>query len=415
VPQTQVPLEQVSAFVESQAMHALPPVPQAEALAATHWLPLQQAPAERQLVESHTHLAPEQCWPATHAAPPPQVQPVDAQPSDIVGSQALQALLPLAGHCVNVGGLTQLLLASQQPPAQVEAVQRQAYWSAPPTKKQPWPAGQGGWLPQPQVLPLKHVSTDWPLFVQSTQAAPPSPQVVAEGAWQVLPPQQPNGHEVALQTHAPATHCWPAVQAAPEPHWQAPAALQASARMPQSTHAAPETPQVERVRGWQAPLTSQQPAGHEAPSQTHCPPAQRCPGAQPPSVLPQLHWPKLQLSVSVVSQLVWQVLPLSPQVEGHVGFAVHAFPRQQPGQEAPSHTQTPAAQRWPGWQGAAEPQLQSPVVAEQLSAVVLSQVTHEAPLMPHAESERGMQVLPASQQPSAQETASQTHWSARQR
>ena len=54
---------------------------------------------------------------------------------------------------------------------------------------------------------------------QSWQAAPPLPQLVEVlPTRHAVPAQQPLGHEVPSHTQAPATHRWPAAQAAPLPH-----------------------------------------------------------------------------------------------------------------------------------------------------------------------------------------------------
>ena len=90
---------------------------------------------------------------------------------------------------------------------------------------------------------------------------------------QVSPLQQPFGQEVALQTHAPPTHCCPVVHAGPVPHWQAPP-VQPSAPVPQATQAVPATPHAASDGVVQvSPL--QQPVGHEAGLQTQAP-ARHC-------------------------------------------------------------------------------------------------------------------------------------------
>jgi hypothetical protein len=99
---------------------------------------------------------------------------------------------------------------------------------------------------------------------QLVHAPPFVPQVEDEGALQVVPLQQPLGHDVELQTQAPPTHCWPAAQAGLLPQRHAPLVEQLLAPMPQLTHAAPAGPHWEVVVGamhcW---LALQQPLGHD--------------------------------------------------------------------------------------------------------------------------------------------------------
>ncbi len=78
---------------------------------------------------------------------------------------------------------------SQQPVAQEPALQTQT-----PVASQVWPSPQGA------------------------QAAPPFPQAVVVGVshWP-LESQQPFGHELALQTHAPPLQPWPSAQVAQTP------------------------------------------------------------------------------------------------------------------------------------------------------------------------------------------------------
>jgi hypothetical protein len=90
--------------------------------------------------------------------------------------------------------------------------------------------------------------------------------------------------------HMPPEQVRPAVQAAPPPHVQAPAAEQPSAVAPQVTHDAPPAPQAaEAVPGWQR-VPSQQPPPHcPGPEQllAHMPPEQTLPieqAAAPPHV-----------------------------------------------------------------------------------------------------------------------------------
>ena len=78
---------------------------------------------------------------------------------------------------------------------------------------------------QPLQAPAVHVWSEG----HALQACPALPHAaLSVPVLQVLPSQHPCGHVVASQTHLPAAHFCPAAQAAPEPHWQAPLALQPS-------------------------------------------------------------------------------------------------------------------------------------------------------------------------------------------
>jgi hypothetical protein len=70
---------------------------------------------------------------------------------------------------------------------------------------------------QPQVPPRQMCPL--PLVAQSVQRLPLTPQVLSPlPAAQVLPEQQPIGHEVTVQRHTPLTHCWPLPQGGLAPH-----------------------------------------------------------------------------------------------------------------------------------------------------------------------------------------------------
>jgi hypothetical protein len=115
---------------------------------------------------------------------------------------------------------------------------------------------------------------------QTTHVEPADPQLESARVLHSEPEQQPVGHDDGSQTHEPAAHRWPAMQAGCVPHSQRPAAEHALENVgSQVEQAPPGTPQVETERGLhRAPL--QQPAGHEVASQTQEPPAQRWPEAQ---------------------------------------------------------------------------------------------------------------------------------------
>jgi hypothetical protein len=141
--------------------------------------------------------------------------------------------------------------ASEQPSAFVAS---HATQTLPPA---PHVAAEGTWQSSPVQQPSGHwhpVHTPavhaWPEG-HATQAmpAPPHWAAVLPGS-QLLPLQQPLGHEAALHTHWPDTHRCPAPHAAPDPHWQPP----------------------------EAPHPSLVAASH--PVQTQAPPTQSRPGGQ---------------------------------------------------------------------------------------------------------------------------------------
>jgi hypothetical protein len=113
---------------------------------------------------------------------------------------------------------------------------------------------------QPQVPVL--VEQAVPLG-QGAQLAPAFPHwfmLWLAYATQVVPLQQPFGHDVALQTHLPV-----ASQVCPIVH---------------ELHVAPPTPQVCVLEVWQSPFLSQQPFGHDVALQTQAPFEQAWPVAQ---------------------------------------------------------------------------------------------------------------------------------------
>lgn len=83
--------------------------------------------------------------------------------------------------------------------------------------------------------------------------APPFPHDVLlwlAKATQVVPLQQPFGHDVALHAHLPALQVVP---------------------VPQTAQLAPPVPQVGLLEVWHLPLESQQPFGHDVALQAHLP------------------------------------------------------------------------------------------------------------------------------------------------
>ncbi len=82
------------------------------------------------------------------------------------------------------------------------------------------------------------------------QAAPLTPQLPTDGTVQTLPVQQPFGHDVASQVHAPPEQRWPLPHAGPLPHAHAPASEQVSAFVAsQAMHAMAPSPHALSDRG----------------------------------------------------------------------------------------------------------------------------------------------------------------------
>jgi hypothetical protein len=76
------------------------------------------------------------------------------------------------------------------------------------------------------------------------------PQVASAVALQTFPAQQPPGHELASQTHAPPTQRWPPWQGVPPPQRQAPVDEQVSAlSAAHATQEAAPIPHAETERG----------------------------------------------------------------------------------------------------------------------------------------------------------------------
>jgi hypothetical protein len=491
-PQEQVPFapSQPSAVSGSHGAQALPAVPHAERVVGTTQVPLEEQQPAGHDWALHTQAPPEQAVPAGHIAPAPQRHsPVAPQLLARAGSHGTHAAPP---DPQAVGPGIAHVDPEQQPPAQLPALQSlhappaqtrapqpwqaapplpQLSWSVPGRQavpaQHPWghdvgsqtqapfahrcPAAHGGPDPHWQTPDVEQTSL-LPLG-QVRQARPPVPQVGTDRGWQVVPEQQPLGHEKASQTHAPPAQRWPVAQAGPAPHAQAPAGVQLSAIAgSQGWQAAPDAPHRASAIADTQVEPSQQPLGHDVASQAQRPPVQCCPATQvgPP---PQPHAPPgEQPSARVASQpthtapplpqagsdgglhvapeqqppgqlvalhplqrpaaQVWpagqvsQALPPAPHDIG-LSPATHVPAAQQPpGHDVPSHTQVLARQRWPGAQAAPLPQRQAPA-AEQLS----DRASHDAqvaPAFPQVETDRATHTEPW-QQPLGQETASHTH------
>jgi hypothetical protein len=187
----------------------------------------------------------------------------------------------------------------------------------------------------------------------------------------VLPKQQPFAQEVALHTHAPATHCWPAAHCGPLPQLHVPLEQPSESVGSHETHAFPLFPQVVTdgvshvlplqqpdaqvseqpshtwlthvlvphdrhalpppphwvllVPDWHTPFESQHP-WQLVPLQTHCAPTHERPLLHA-GLLPHVHRPPVHESAVVASQML-QAPAAVPHVAS-VGCS-HAVPLQQP-------------------------------------------------------------------------------------
>ncbi len=263
VPHAQEPAAHRS-VVGGQTAHIAPPDPHAEAeVDVVHVVPLQHPDAHD--VESQTHA------PAKHRCPAPQLglvphrhDPSAEHASAVVASQAVHAE-PATPHAATVLA-RQACVPSQHPAAQVVALQ------APPVHTPAvhvWAAPHAGPLPHRQLPEVEHLSAM--VGEQTAQVTPLGAQWVIDRAVQVAPLQQPVVHEVASQTHAPATQRCPVEHSALVPQAQVPLAEQPSeVAGAQAVHSEPAEPHVDSVRAVQT-FPAQHPVGQEVLVQTQPP------------------------------------------------------------------------------------------------------------------------------------------------
>jgi len=199
-----------------------------------------------------------------------QVEP-EQQPVQLVGLQLLhtppaqgplpqfwQAPPPLPHMAGSVPGRHDV--PAQQP----EGHEVPSHTQAPATQR----------APSAQGAPVPHWHT--PAGVQRLevcphlmQALPAAPQVPTARGRQVLPAQQPSGHDVASHTQAPFRQRWPAVQAAAAPQTHRPVPEQPSAVAgSQGAQALPAVPHFAKVGVMQL-VPSQHPLEHEVAAQPH--------------------------------------------------------------------------------------------------------------------------------------------------
>jgi hypothetical protein len=201
-------------------------------------------------------------------------------------------------------------------------------------------------LPPAQCCPVAH--TRPPPHVQTPVDEHPSPTVTpatTQESWHAepfaphavpvvgvthaggLPWQQPFGHDVGSQMHAPPEHRSPTPQAAPGPQVQTPDGEQVSASL--ATHGAqalPMPPQALGVKGVHT-FPVQHPVGHVEALHTQAPPEQTCPATQGAEV-PQRHAPALEQLSAVVELHGPQATPATPHVAN--ADVVQFAPAQQP-------------------------------------------------------------------------------------
>jgi hypothetical protein len=150
--------------------------------------------------------------PQAHA---PAVEHESASPA----VQVAQAI-PAGAHA-DAESAVQAPLCEQHPLGQDVASQVQT------PSAQCRPAAHGAFVPHRQVPLASHVSAE--IALQLTQVAPAAPHATSERVSQVLPLQQPPGHEAALQpspveashpaqVHAPFTQLCPGGHERPPAH-----------------------------------------------------------------------------------------------------------------------------------------------------------------------------------------------------
>ena len=316
-PHVQTPaLEQPSAFVP-QATQAPPLVPQLEAFGCWHAPPPQQPVGQDCAL--HTHFPPWHSSPLPHAPPDPHEQAPSEQPSEVAGSHAVHEVpfVPQAPVPVAVTHFA----PSQHPDGHDTPSQTQFPLT------QCWFAAHAGPVPHEQVPVFEQLSVRIGSHIM--QPDPPKPQALDERALHVGPEQQPAAHVIAQPLHVPFVHISPFGQL-----WH---------EEPPLPHASPLLP------AWHLSLASQQPVGHEVPSQTHWPLRQRWP-VWHASPEPHLHCPPTQASADP-GRHAMHAAPTAPHPDSEGGVHVSCWSQHPAGHEAASQTHSPSVHRCPGPQG----------------------------------------------------------------
>jgi hypothetical protein len=242
-----------------------------------------------------------------------------------------------------------------------------------------WPDAHAALAPQWHA-PLEQ---DLPVWVQSTQEEPVPPQVALALVWQVPSEAQHPEQEVESQTQPPDEQCSPEGHAVVDPHPHEPPE-QVRPVWVQSTHEAPDPPQVVLPLVRQVPSAAQHPE-HEVLSQTQLPETQRSPEGHGPE---EPHEQALEEQVIPVSVQSEQVLPGAPHVLS--ASVVHCpEAEQQPAQDDALHTQLPPTHAWPDGHFAFFPHMHCPVL-EQLSVFDTSHDVQAPPLAPQLPGKYGL-------------------------
>jgi hypothetical protein len=425
---------------DAHGLHAEPAVPHDRSELPARHDPFEQHPLGQD-APSQMHCPWKHRWPATQAAPVPHVHaPLALHPSPVAPHTEHP---PPAVPQVVGPGVSQMPFL-QQPFGHDVA----SHTHCPLEHRCP---GEHSAAEPHEHAPLTHpfareVSHD-------VQDPPPAPHDRTPGVVHVpLVLQHPFGHDVALHTHWPLTHCWPAWHGLPAPHAQLPVdvqlsvvvwlhATQAAPPKPhafgdralhvgpeqhpvahvcahpvhapdmqlsppgQLAHALPPLPQAPSLLpGWHV-LLAQHPFGHETPSQTHAPLRHRCP-AEHAAPAPHLHWPPLVHESELFSAQGAHEAPGGAHAASD--GVVQALPVQHPsGHDVASQTHTPCAQCSPCVQGNPVPHRHVPLVSHRSAASALHAM-HDSPPVPQVAGPRTSHVVPL-QHPAGHEVASQMH------
>jgi hypothetical protein len=219
-----------------------------------------------QVVPSQTHEPPRHCWPEAQGAPEPHWHaPVAEQPSDVVGSQAVQAFPP-APHAeteIVVVQVPPFAPPSQHPEGHDAALQTHS------PAEHTWPGPHGALAPHAHAPVAEQLSAT--ALSQATQVPPAAPQLETDRAAHVDPMQQSPGQDAASQMHWPPAHLCPATQAGPLPQAHSPCEEQLSARLlSQAVQAPPFLPHA-ATEGALHSLPAQHPSVHLAVQLLHAP------------------------------------------------------------------------------------------------------------------------------------------------
>jgi hypothetical protein len=220
-----------------QVSQAPPPVPHEFVLSPNWHMPFWQQPSAQD-VPSQTQVLPRHRCPTAHAVPVPHRQaPIAEQLSERVSQSA--HVDPASPQVVS-DRVWQMLFLQQLLGHDVASQMHDPLAQrCPPTQAGPDPHSQFPVGPQRLALVLSH----------ARQATPPTPQFATPASLHSSPWQQPPGHDMASQRHAPFMQRWPARQAGPPPQRHSPSIVQVSAfDRSQEAQASPPVPQLETDR-----------------------------------------------------------------------------------------------------------------------------------------------------------------------